>query len=54
MPVSARSIVTAPGPLEGHADLTLAERAFRLVRDDILNGRLAPDARLRIHLLQQR
>ena len=39
---------------EDNSDRTLAERAFRLVRDDILNGRLAPDARLRINLLQQR
>ncbi|MEO8859573.1 MAG: GntR family transcriptional regulator, partial [Burkholderiaceae bacterium] len=32
---------------------TLAERAWRLLRDDILNGKLAPDTRLRINLLQQ-
>jgi len=34
-------------------DKTLAERALRLLRDDILNGQLAPETRLRINLLQQ-
>ena len=33
-------------------DKTLADRALRLLRDDILNGRLAPEARLRINALQ--
>lgn len=32
---------------------TLAERALRLLRDDILNGTLAPEMRLRINVLQQ-
>ena len=34
-------------------DKTLSDRALRLLRDDILNGRLAPEMRLRINVLQQ-
>lgn len=52
-------VVSAPGArgaptTDGDGDTTLAERAFRQLRDDILNGRLAPEARLRINQLQQR
>ena len=36
------------------ADKTLADRALRLLREDILSARLAPDARLRIVELQKR
>lgn len=36
------------------AEKTLAERALRLLRDDILAARLAPDMRLRIVELQRR
>lgn len=35
-------------------DKTISERAFRLLRDDILNGKLAPEMRLRTNVLQQR
>lgn len=51
--VPAHAARRAPVP-DGDGDKTLAERAWRQLRDDILNGRLAPDARLRINLLQQR
>ena len=50
---------TAAVPVEssaravGAVDKTLADRALRLVRDDILNGKLAPGSRLRINVLQQ-
>lgn len=36
------------------SDKTLADRALRLLRDDILANRLAPDTRLRIAELQKR
>jgi DNA-binding GntR family transcriptional regulator len=53
--LSAAPVPTPQTPAdEDNSDRTLAERAFRLLRNDILNGRLAPDARLRINLLQQR
>lgn len=43
------------GPVpDADGEKTLAEKAWRQLRDDILNGRLAPEARLRINLLQQR
>ena len=37
-----------------NAEKTLAERALRLLREDILAGRLAPDARLKVAALQAR
>lgn len=37
-----------------NADKTLAERALRLLRDDIMAARLAPDTKLRMVELQQR
>ncbi|MDD3446892.1 MAG: FCD domain-containing protein [Zavarzinia sp.] len=39
---------------EGDADKTLTERAFRLIRDDIVAGRLAPGEKLRIDPLRKR
>ncbi len=51
-----RSAVAPDERLESGADRgdkTLADRALRLLRDDILNGRLAPEMRLRINVLQQ-
>ncbi len=53
-PVPAPAMTTVSDSADDNSDRTLAERAFRLLRDDILNGRLAPDARLRINLLQLR
>lgn len=50
--VPVLSSVPPPEP-QDKSDKTLAERALRLLRDDILNGKLAPDTRLRINLLQQ-
>ena len=46
--------VESSEPDNAASEKTLAERALRLLRDDILNGKLAPDTRLRINLLQQR
>ena len=45
-------VMPAPGALrtgiaKAEGEKTLAEKALRQLRDDILNGRLAPDARLR-------
>ena len=37
-----------------NAEKTLAERALRLLREDILAGRLVPDARLKVAALQAR
>ena len=54
VPFAARPSSAEAELTDQNADRTLAERALRLVRDDILNGRLAPGARLRINLLQQR
>lgn len=42
-----------PDAHDGDGEKTLAEKAHRQLRNDILNGRLAPDARLRINQLQQ-
>lgn len=56
----ARRTVLVPAPVpeaetdSSPGDKTLADRALRLLRDDILNGTLAPETRLRINLLQQR
>ncbi len=57
-PRPSQPVVPAPVPPAefevGPVDKTLAERALRLLRDDILNGKLAPETRLRINLLQKR
>jgi DNA-binding GntR family transcriptional regulator len=55
VPTAANKLlVQAQDTLGAPADKTLAERAFRLLRDDILNGSLAPETRLRVNLLQKR
>ncbi len=45
--------IAAPEVEAPATEKTLAERALRLLRDDILNGKLAPEMRLRINVLQQ-
>lgn len=45
-------LAAAPAEPQDRGEKTLAERALRLLRDDILNGTLAPAARLRINQLQ--
>jgi DNA-binding GntR family transcriptional regulator len=42
------------GAAEPQGGTTLAEKAWQQLRDDILNGQLVPDSRLRINQLQQR
>ena len=59
LPARRTRAVPAPAALrtgmaKAEGEKTLAEKALRQLRDDILNGRLAPDARLRINQLQQR
>lgn len=48
------SAVLADNAHSANAEKTLAERALRLLREDILAGRLVPDARLKIAALQER
>ena len=48
------AIATAPAEIAANADKTLADRALRLLREDSLAGRLAPDARLRMVELRAR
>lgn len=49
MPISQHTEADATA-----SDKTLAERALRLLRDDILGGQLAPDTKLRLNALQDR
>jgi len=51
VPVHAGHRPDAP---DDGGEKTLAEKAHRQLRQDILNGRLAPESRLRINQLQQR
>lgn len=43
-----------PGPTPSPPDKTLADLAYRMLRADLIAGRLAPSARLRTNELQQR